>query len=250
MSFFVPLPAFYVESLRSGRRIALNLPMKDIVMTRRQVVLTALGVPLAVSNAAPLDELASLSLTEARGLVQSGAVSPLELVDACYKSIVSLNPKLNAYITVDIEGARKQAHRAERVDRSKRGILYGIPIGLKDNINTAGIKTTAASGVLAHNIPSRDAYVVQQLKAAGAIILGKHNLHEFAHGTTSAISYFGGRTQPVELGVQRRRLVWRLCRSNRDRNVLRSGWHGYWRLRSYTRSVLRSSRLQTDLRSC
>ena len=174
--------------------------MKDIVMTRRRAVLTALGAAVSVpSNAVPLDELASLSLTEARGLVQSGAVSPLELVDACYKSIVSLNPKLNAYITVDIEGARKQARHAEQVDRTKRGILHGIPIGLKDNINTAGMKTTAASGVLAHNIPSRDAYVVQQLKAAGAIILGKHNLHEFAHGTTSAISYFGAVHNPWNL---------------------------------------------------
>jgi hypothetical protein len=81
----------------------------------------------------------------------------------------------------------------------RRGILHGIPIGLKDNIETAGLRTTAASGALFRNVPFRDAEVVRLLKSAGAIVIGKHNLHEFAHGGTSAISRFGAVHNPWNL---------------------------------------------------
>jgi len=141
-----------------------------------------------------------LSLVEARKLLLSWCVSPLELLEACYDRIVHLNPRLNAYSTVDIEAARKEARRLERLPPEQRGILHGIQIGIKGNIDMASLLTTAGSSVLARNVPSRDADVVLALKSAGAIVIGKHNLHEFAHGTTSAISRFG----PVHtLGVVR-----------------------------------------------
>lgn len=167
---------------------------------KRRALLTGIGYgALARSQGIPARDLSMLSLAEARKLMQSGRVSPVELVDACYGRIVRLNPKLNAYITVDINAARNQARRLERLPPDRRGILHGIPIGIKDNVDTAGLRTSAASRVLARNMPSRDADVVRRLKSAGAIVIGKHNLHEFAHGTTSAISAFGAVHNPWHL---------------------------------------------------
>ena len=99
------------------------------------------------------------------------------------------------------EQALRQAKEAEaelRAGRS-RGPLHGIPIALKDNIDTAGIRTTAASAVFDDRVPKEDATVVTKLKAAGAIFIGKANLHEFAFGGTSATSYFGPVRNPWAL---------------------------------------------------
>jgi len=80
-----------------------------------------------------------------------------------------------------------------------RGPLHGVPIALKDLFDTAGVRTTAASGVFKDRIPTEDAEVVRRLKAAGAVLLGKTNMHEFAFGGTSIISYFGAVHSPWEL---------------------------------------------------
>jgi aspartyl-tRNA(Asn)/glutamyl-tRNA(Gln) amidotransferase subunit A len=98
-----------------------------------------------------------------------------------------LNPKLNAYITVTAELALAQAKKTEselfaprgRKGQRDRGPLHGIPISLKDNIYTAGIRTTAGSKILKDFIPQHDAEVVVRLKEAGAVILGKTNMHNF-----------------------------------------------------------------------
>jgi aspartyl-tRNA(Asn)/glutamyl-tRNA(Gln) amidotransferase subunit A len=126
-------------------------------------------------------------------LVRSRKVSPLDLTRACLDRIHRLNPLLNAFITVTAKEALSQAREAEVEIRQGRwrGPLHGIPIGLKDNIDTAGIKTTAASAIFADRVPVEDAEVVRWLKAAGAVLLGKQNLHEVAFGTTAAVSYFG-----------------------------------------------------------
>lgn len=138
-------------------------------------------------------ELAGLSLQKVSELVRKRSVSPVELTQECLKRIERLNPILNAFITVDAEGSLKQARQAEaEIQHSKwRGPLHGIPVGLKDNIDTAGIRTTAASAVFADRIPAQDAEVVRRLRAAGSVILGKLNMHEFAFGGTSITSYFG-----------------------------------------------------------
>lgn len=104
-----------------------------------------------------------------------------------------LSPVLNAFLTVIADEALAEAREAEaEVRRGKwRGPLHGIPIGLKDNIDTAGVRTTLASAVFKDRVPSADAEVVRRLKAAGAVLLGKQNLHEVAFGTTAAISHFG-----------------------------------------------------------
>ncbi len=120
-------------------------------------------------------------------------LSPVELTRDCLARIDKLNPTLNAYITVTAESALEQARVSEReIQRGDyRGPLHGIPIGLKDLLDTAGVRTTAASAQFKDRIPTEDAEVVRRLRAAGAIILGKQNLHEFAYGGSSMISLFG-----------------------------------------------------------
>jgi aspartyl-tRNA(Asn)/glutamyl-tRNA(Gln) amidotransferase subunit A len=127
----------------------------------------------------PID-LLTATLWEASELVRTKKVSPRELTAACLARIQRLNPTLNAFITVMAEQATADAQRAE-VEIMKggwRGPLHGIPVGLKDLFDTAGVRTTGGSGQFAERIPVEDADVVRQLKAAGAVILGKQNLHE------------------------------------------------------------------------
>ncbi|MCU1272079.1 MAG: enantiomer-selective amidase [Acidobacteriaceae bacterium] len=123
----------------------------------------------------------------------------MELVRECLERIDRLNPTLNAFITVTAESALAEAQEAEReIQAGKwRGPLHGIPIGLKDLMDTAGVKTTAASAVFRDRVPDEDADVVKKLKAAGAVLMGKQNLHEFAYGGSSLISHFGPVRNPV-----------------------------------------------------
>jgi len=125
--------------------------------------------------------------------IRAREISPAELTRDCLARIERLNPKLNAFITVLADSALDQARRAEQeIFRGKyRGPLHGIPIGLKDIIDTADARTTAGSALFKNRIPAEDAEVVRRLRAAGAVILGKQNLHEFAYGGSSMISYFG-----------------------------------------------------------
>src|SRR5450755_3013629 len=144
-------------------------------------------------------DLAYSSIAEIARLFRAGKLSPVEITEILLSRIEQLTPKLNAYITVTAELARAQAKKAEgelyvaRRSKSRvdRGLLHGIPISLKDNICTAGVRTTAGSRILGGFFPESDAPVVTRLKHAGAILLGKTNLHEFAYGGTSSISYFG-----------------------------------------------------------
>ena len=144
-------------------------------------------------------ELSFLTLKQASELVAKRRVSSRELTRACLDRINQLNPVLHAFITVTDEEAMAQAEAADQeIGRGhRRGSLHGIPVGLKDNIDTAGIPTTAASAAFADRVPSQDAEVVRRLKAAGAVILGKLNLGEFAHNTGG--SHFGTVRNPWNL---------------------------------------------------
>jgi len=133
------------------------------------------------------------SIRELSNQIRRGIVSPVELTRHCLARIEKLNPQLNAFITVLTDSALDDARQAEQEIRSGnyRGLLHGIPVGLKDIIDTAAVRTTAASAQYEDRIPAEDAEVVRRLRTAGAIILGKQNLHEFAYGGSSLISYFG-----------------------------------------------------------
>jgi len=139
------------------------------------------------------------SITEISELIRRREVSPIDLVRECLERIRQLNPTLNAFITVMAESALVAAAQAEKEIYSGnwRGPLHGVPIGLKDLIDTAGVRTTGASAVFENRVPSEDADVVKKLKAAGAIIIGKQNLHEFAYGGSSLVSHFGPVRNPV-----------------------------------------------------
>jgi aspartyl-tRNA(Asn)/glutamyl-tRNA(Gln) amidotransferase subunit A len=148
-----------------------------------------------------VDEIAELSLVDASNEVRNRRISPVELTQACLARIERLNPQLNAFITVTAEQALAQARELEaEIQRGKwRGPLHGIPIALKDLIDTAGTKTTAASALYKDRVPSEDAEVVRRLKQAGAILLGKLNMDEFAFSFTSETSYFGPIHNPWDL---------------------------------------------------
>ena len=129
-------------------------------------------------------------------------VSPVEITQDCLERIERLNPELNAFITVTGESALAEAQLAEaEILRGKwRGPLHGVPVALKDLIDTAGVRTTAASALYKDRVPEQDADVVRRLRQAGAVIVGKNNLHEFAYGGSSLVSYFGEVHNPWDLG--------------------------------------------------
>ncbi len=133
--------------------------------------------------------------------IRDRSISPVELTRDCLARIDQLNPTLNAFITVTADSALEEARRAEQeILRGEwRGPLHGIPIGLKDILDTAGLRTTAASALFKDRVPTEDAEVVRRLRAAGAIILGKQNLHEFAYGGSSLISWFGEVHNPWDI---------------------------------------------------
>jgi aspartyl-tRNA(Asn)/glutamyl-tRNA(Gln) amidotransferase subunit A len=138
------------------------------------------------------------SIVELAPRIRRKEVSPVNLTRACLDRIEKLNPTLNAFITVAAEAALAEARAAEaEILRGEwRGPLHGIPIAIKDLIDTTGTRTTAASAMHQNRVPAEDAGVVQRLRQAGAVMLGKNNLHEFAYGGSSLVSFFGDVHNP------------------------------------------------------
>lgn len=149
---------------------------------------------------AEIAELAQLSISELGERMTAGTLSAETLVEACLSAIANRNPSLNAFITVFGDAARQQARTldGELHAGRPRGPLHGMPISIKDLIDVEGAPTTAASRVRAADVARRDATVVVRLRRAGAVIVGKCNLHEFALGTTSDESAFGPCRHPFD----------------------------------------------------
>ena len=122
------------------------------------------------------------TITESAGQLRRRTLSAVELTQEALARIEAMNPRLNAFITVTAERALRDAKTAEREMRQGRyrGPLHGIPISLKDNIWTRGVRTTAGSKILEDFVPPADADVAKRLRNAGAVLIGKTNLHEFA----------------------------------------------------------------------
>ncbi len=148
------------------------------------------------------DELCRMTISELAPKIKARKVSPVELTRAVLDRIERLNPSLNAYITVDAEGALKAARKAHRqiAQGNYLGPLHGIPISLKDLYDTKGLRTTAGSRIMSDRVPDADATSVAKLRAAGAVIVGKTNLHEFAFGSTTQNPHFGGTRNPYDTG--------------------------------------------------
>jgi Asp-tRNA(Asn)/Glu-tRNA(Gln) amidotransferase A subunit family amidase len=187
-----------------------------------------------------------MTIAEASGELRRGKISPVDLAEECLRKIRALNPELNAFITVTAGTALAEARLAgaEIARGNWRGPLHGIPIALKDNIDTAGVLTTAASNLFRNRVPNEDAEVVRRLKTAGAVFLGKTNLHEFAYGGSSVVSAYGA------VRNHHRRLLWRFGGGSRQRHVPGRARHRHGWLRSRARGVLRRCRTQADLWPC
>ncbi|HKT47070.1 MAG TPA: amidase [Candidatus Acidoferrales bacterium] len=159
-----------------------------------------------VNSSAPSErDLPFASIAQVGALFRRRKLSPRELTELMLERIERLNPKLNAFLTVSADETRVQAKRAEaelfggRGKKRDRGPLHGIPISLKDNVYTKGVRTTGGSAILRDFVPSHDATVVRQLREAGAILIGKTNLHEFAYGVTTNNPHFGPTRNPWDL---------------------------------------------------
>jgi len=145
--------------------------------------------------------LTDLDLVEAAVAIESGALDPVELTEAYLARIEATEPELNAYVTVDADGARQAAASArdEIAGGRYRGPLHGIPVGIKDIFDTAGLRTTYGSIRYAGNVPTSDAVVVARVRSAGAVILGKQATHEFAWGGRTDNPHFGPTHNPRDL---------------------------------------------------
>lgn len=146
-------------------------------------------------------DLAWMTIEQVAPLIAAREVSPRELVDALLGRIEEDGRRLNAFITVDADGARSAALRAEAeiLRGGYRGPLHGVAVALKDNIWTAGLRTTAGSKILADFVPVEDATVVRRLRRAGAIVIGKTNMSEFAYGATNNNPHYGPTRNPWDL---------------------------------------------------
>ena len=129
--------------------------------------------------------------------LRAGDLSPREAVASSVQRIERLEPALNAFVSVRGEEALAEAAALER--STERGPLYGVPVAVKDVIDVAGARTTAASRILSENVASRDATAVARLRAAGAVVLGKLNTHEFAFGALTTSPHFGPARNPWAL---------------------------------------------------
>lgn len=142
-------------------------------------------------------ELYNLTISEARSAIDKGEISPTELTNAVFNRIEAVEKKVKAYVTLLKENALTQAKQAE--DRIKNGLkqtLLGIPIAIKDNMCTKGIRTTCSSKILENFIPPYESTVTQKLKEQGYILIGKTNLDEFAMGSSTENSFFGHTGNP------------------------------------------------------
>ena len=148
-------------------------------------------------------ELLNRSLRELHSLIKRKELKPSELVEAVLKRIEETEEKLNAYITVTDEKARRKAKLADeeltKLSEDEVPELFGIPLSIKDNINVENVRMTCASKILENFISPYDATVVKRLREKGAIFVGKNNLDEFAMGSSTETSYFGPTKNPWDL---------------------------------------------------
>jgi aspartyl-tRNA(Asn)/glutamyl-tRNA(Gln) amidotransferase subunit A len=146
-------------------------------------------------------ELAFLSIEQAARLLRKKEISPVDLVEVALARIERFNPRINAFITVVADRARKQARLTEKQIRQRTtpGVLCGIPVSIKDNFWTRGVRTTAGSNILSDFVPAKDSDVAAMLARAGAILLGKTNMHEFAYGITNENPHHGPVRNPWDL---------------------------------------------------
>jgi len=145
-----------------------------------------------------VSDVALLPLQAVSALIHSRRASSVDLVRACLDRITRYDRELGAFITLTADGALDEAKRADAdlANGVDRGPLHGVPVALKDLYDTAGVRTTGGSRIFGDRVPERDSVVVEKLRAAGAVFLGKLNLHEWALGVTNQNPHFGPASNP------------------------------------------------------
>lgn len=146
----------------------------------------------------PASDPTLLTIAELGAAFRARRLSPVDATQHCLERIARLDPELHAFITVTADLALAQARDAasELARGHDRGALHGVPIGLKDLIDTAGIRTTGASALFEDRVPTEDAEVARRLRDAGAVLLGKLNLHEVAYGASGVVGHFPATRNP------------------------------------------------------
>ena len=192
-------------------------------------------------------ELPFLSASELSRLIASGEVSPVEAAESYLDRIDSLDFKFNAYLTVTREMAMDAARQAEQeiAAGNHRGPMHGVPVAVKDQFHSSGVRTTGGSRILADFVPDEDATVIANLKQAGAVLLGKTNLTEFA--ITGFSHRFSTPAQSVGPERLRRRLQQRLRGSHRGVPLRHVAGRGYRRLHSLSCYLVRTGRSAAHL---
>ncbi len=172
-------------------------------MTRRTWITTAAAIAaeFGVARSEGASDPLGWSLVEASRALAKGSISSEELTKLCLARISTLDRELNAFITLDADRALERARECDRERKNGRvvGPLHGVPIALKDNIDTAGLRTTAAARVFKDRVPAEDAEVTRRLKTAGVVMLGKLNLDEMAFAGTGTTGCFGPAHNPWNL---------------------------------------------------
>jgi aspartyl-tRNA(Asn)/glutamyl-tRNA(Gln) amidotransferase subunit A len=180
-----------------------NAIIREIFMHDRFTRRTLLaGAATLAATAMPADQSSdplAWTLNQAAAALAKRTISSEELTKLCLARIAKLDGQLNAFIKLDADSALAQARESDRRRPAGAGLLYGIPIALKDNIDTAGVRTTAAARVFKDRVPAEDAEVARRLKAAGAVFLGKLNLDEMAFAGTGTTGCFGPAHNPWNL---------------------------------------------------
>ena len=186
-----------------GKEVDRRTFMKTTLAAGAGVALTGSMSHLAWGNSPTEGDLADLSLFQLSKMIRKGEVTSKKLVELYLERIQKFGGPngINAYITVAGDAALRQAETLDELAKQKKfkGPLHGLPIAIKDNLDTRDIKTTGGSKILASWLPPSDAHVVKKLKDAGAIILGKTNMHEFAFGITTNNPHYGPARNPYDL---------------------------------------------------
>ncbi len=175
--------------------------MADQPITRRQagqILGAAAATPLL---AADTPDICFLSAVEMASLIRRKKLSARETMDAHLKQIERLNPKVNSIVTLIADQARENARKADEAQArgATLGPLHGLPVAHKDLVETAGIRTTFGSPVFKDNVPKQDAILVERIKRAGAIAVGKTNTPEFGAGSQTFNAVFGATKNPYDL---------------------------------------------------
>ncbi|HYR89727.1 MAG TPA: amidase [Terriglobia bacterium] len=174
-------------------------------MSRREFLQAGIGGAIRLGSAAQgsarVPDAVFMSIAELSELIRTRKISPVEITRTILERIEKLNPALNAFITVTSDAAMKSAREAEAEIQQKkwRGPLHGVPIAVKDLFDTAAVRTTAGSALFKDRVPAQDAEAIRKLKLAGTVLVGKTNMHEFAFGGSSLVTYFGSVHNPWKL---------------------------------------------------